>query len=216
MDAVRLWVLYPLGAYLLCSIPFGGIIGRVAAKVDVREMGSGNIGATNVAREVGVGWGLLTLVLDALKGAAPVTCAVAAGAPAGLAEVSGLAGVLGHQFSVFLRFGGGKGVATSLGVFMALEPLACALALAVFLTAFFLSDIVSLGSIAACLSVPVFLGILGGPMERIVAAGAVAALIVAAHRSNIGRILRGEERRWRRDRGGQPRRSRRPSSSSSE
>ena len=102
------WILYPLLAFLMGSIPFGRIIGRAAAQIDVKEVGSRNIGATNVAREVGLGWGVTTLVLDALKGAAPVLL-VTAGIrdPGGEAELCGLAAVAGHQFSPFLGFRGG-------------------------------------------------------------------------------------------------------------
>ncbi|MFO7783640.1 MAG: glycerol-3-phosphate 1-O-acyltransferase PlsY [Thermodesulfobacteriota bacterium] len=210
------WVLYPLVAYLLGSIPFGRIIGKAVARVDVREKGSRNIGATNVAREVGIKWGALTLVLDALKGAAPVLVLHMGGFEGGLAELCGLAAILGHQFSVFLGFRGGKGVATALGIFFALEPFACGAALGVFLVVVLLTDIISLGSIAASCSVPLFIFLFSGPIERIGVAVAVSVLIVIAHRENIGRIIRGEERRWKRDVKDHPRRSRSPSSSSSE
>ncbi len=210
------WVLYPLVAYLLGSIPFGRIIGKAVARVDVRETGSRNIGATNVAREVGIKWGLLTLVLDALKGAVPVAIAGMMSPQVGLAELCGLAAIIGHQFSVFSGFRGGKGVATALGIFFALEPIACGAALGVFLVVVLVTDIVSLGSIAASLSVPLFIFIFSGPVERIIVAVAVGILIVIAHRENIGRIGRGEERHWKGDLNGHPRRSNRPSSSSSE
>ncbi|MCF8060951.1 MAG: glycerol-3-phosphate 1-O-acyltransferase PlsY [Deltaproteobacteria bacterium] len=211
------WLLYPLLAFLLGSIPFGRIIGRAAARIDVQEVGSRNIGATNVAREVGLGWGVMTLVLDALKGAAPVLVVVAMGAePVGLAEVCGLAAVAGHQFSPFLRFHGGKGVATALGVFLAMEPIACGVALAAFVVVVAVSDAVSLGSMTAACCIPLYLVLSGGSTERIAVSAAVAGLILLAHRENIGRLLRGEERRWRKDRRAQPRRSRSRSSSSSE
>jgi len=210
------WFVYPLLAFVLGSIPFGRIIGRAAARVDVREVGSRNIGATNVAREVGLRWGVATLVLDALKGAAPVLVLGAVTGAPGLAELCGLAAVGGHQFSPFLGFQGGKGVATALGVFLAMEPLACAAALAVFLIVVALSDIISLGSMSAACCIPLFLALWGGSGARIAVAAAVAALILFAHRENMGRILRGEERRWRGHPEGQPRRSRRRSSSSSE
>ena len=211
------WFLYPLLAFLLGSIPFGRIIGRAAAHIDVKEVGSRNIGATNVAREVGLRWGVATLVLDGLKGAAPVLLVGAvAGDAAGPAEVCGLAAVAGHQFSPFLGFHGGKGVASALGVFLAMEPMACAAALGVFLLVVVLSDTISLGSLSAACSIPLFLLLTGGPAERILVSLAVAGLILLAHRENIGRIVRGEERRWRGDGAVQPRRSRRRSSSSSE
>lgn len=211
------WFLYVLVAFLLGSIPFGRIIGRAAAQVDVQEVGSRNIGATNVAREVGLRWGVATLMLDALKGAAPVLLVTAViPDPGGLAELCGLAAVAGHQFSPFLGFRGGKGVATALGVFLAMEPLACATALGVFLLVVALSDMISLGSMSAACCVPLFLLLTGGSAERILVSLAVATLILLAHRENIGRIVRGEERRWRGERAAQPKRSRRRSSSSSE
>jgi glycerol-3-phosphate acyltransferase PlsY len=210
------WFVFPLLSFLLGSIPFGRIIGRAAARIDVREVGSRNIGATNVAREVGLGWGVATLVLDGLKGAVPVVVVTAVSVGPGLAEACGLAAVAGHQFPPFLRFRGGKGVAAALGVFLAMEPLACAAALGVFLVVVRVSDMISLGSMAAACGVPLFLLLSGASAGRILVALAVAGLIVVAHRENIGRILRGQERRWSRDRQAQPRRSSSRSSSSSE
>lgn len=211
-----LWILCPLAAYLLGAIPFGRIIGKAVARVDVRESGSRNIGATNVAREVGLKWGVLTLILDAFKGAAPVFVVDMWGLGVGLAELCGLAAILGHQFPVFLGFRGGKGVATALGIFFAIEPVACVGALGVFLLVVFLTDIVSLGSIAASVSVPLFIFLFGGTIERVGVALGIAILIVIAHRENVGRIGRGQERHWKRDMKDHPRRSSNPSSSSSE
>jgi len=194
-----IWIFIPLAAYLVGAVPFGRIIARAAAQIDIRERGSGNIGATNVAREVGMKWGLLTLVLDGIKGAVPVVGVAAfQGEVTGLAEAAGLAAIVGHQFSVFLGLRGGKGVATALGFFAALEPLVTVGALVVFLVAVGVTDYVSSGSMAAAGSVPVFLCLCGGSYERIAVAAAVAALIVLAHRENIGRLIRGEERKWRR------------------
>jgi glycerol-3-phosphate acyltransferase PlsY len=180
------WFLFPLLAFLLGSVPFGRIIGRAAAQIDVQEVGSRNVGATNVAREVGLRWGVATLALDALKGAVPVLVVAAVSAGPALAELCGLAAVVGHQCSPFLGFHGGKGVATALGVFLAMEPLACGVALAVFLLAVGISDMISLGSMTAAVSVPLFLLLTGGTSTRILVSLAVAALIVLAHRENIG------------------------------
>ena len=211
------WILFPLGAYLLGAVPFGRIIAKAVASIDIRTQGSGNIGATNVARELGLKWGALTLALDGFKGAVPVLLAEVLGGEApGLAEAAGIAAIVGHQFSVFLGFRGGKGVATALGVFGAMEPVATAAALLVFLAAVAVTDHVSVGSMAASLAVPVILALTGGGVERVVMAFAVSGLILAAHRENIGRLARGEERGWRRDRSDQEKRSRRPSNSSSE
>jgi acyl phosphate:glycerol-3-phosphate acyltransferase len=134
----------------------------------------------------------------------------------GLSEAAGIAAVVGHQFSLFMGFRGGKGVATALGVFTALEPVITAAALVVFLAAVAATDHVSVGSMAASLAMPVILALTGGGVERVAMAMAIAGLIVVAHRENIGRLARGEERRWRRERADQERRSRRRSISSSE
>lgn len=192
------WVLIPVSAYMLGSIPFGRLIGIIVAHVDVRKRGSFNIGATNVAREVGVKWGALTLVLDALKGAGVVVFVKAAGFEGGLAELCGFAAVIGHQFSVFQGFRGGKGVSTALGVFLALEPAATLAAAVIFLAAMLVFDMVSVGSICWCCSLPAFVWLFGGELERIALGVAVGALIIVAHRENIRRIIRGKERRWKR------------------
>ncbi len=195
------WILWPAVAFVMGAVPFGRIIGKAVARVDVREVGSRNIGATNVAREVGTGWGVVTLILDALKGGLPVLVAATLGrGGVGLAEVSGLAAMVGHQYSPFLGFRGGKGVATALGVFLAMDPVACLPALVVFVSVVLLWDMVSLGSMIAACTVPVSLMILGGGWERVVVGAAVAGLIVVAHRENVRRIVRGNERRWTRDR----------------
>ena len=192
------WAACAVLSYVLGSIPFGRVIGERVARIDVRQCGSGNIGATNVARHLGLGWGVATLVLDALKGAAPV---VAAGALAegarGLPEACGLAAVLGHQFSVFLRFGGGKGVATALGVFCALQPLACAGAIVIFLAVVAAFGYVSLGSLAAAWCIPILMGGMGGSPERIAVGLIAAALITIRHHKNIERLIKGEETRWK-------------------
>jgi len=211
-----LWIVFLLAAYLLGAVPFGRIIGKRVARIDIRKQGSGNIGATNVARELGLGWGILTLVLDAAKGAIPVIAALAIGGERGLAEGAGLAAIVGHQFSVFIGFRGGKGVATALGIFAVLEPGITVAALGVFLAVVAVTDHVSMGSMATSCGMPLGIALSGGPLERIAAAAVMAGLIVWAHRENIVRLLHGEERGWRRGPEGQPRRSRRRSNSSSE
>lgn len=186
-------------SYLVGGVPFGRLIGQGVARVDVREGGSGNIGATNVARQVGAGWGVVTLLLDAMKGVLPVAASRAAFPEAsGLPEAAGVAAVVGHQFSVFLRFNGGKGVATALGMFAALAPIASLLAVLVFLAAARLTRYVSLGSMVAACSMPVFLACTGYAWWTVVAALGVAGLVVLRHRGNIGRLVRGEEPRFRR------------------
>jgi glycerol-3-phosphate acyltransferase PlsY len=192
-------IVFALISYLIGSIPFGRTLGLAVAKIDVRDGGSGNIGATNVARQIGIKWGLLTLALDGFKGAAPVLAAGAFyGEVTGIQEVAGLAAILGHQFSIFLNFRGGKGVATALGMFCALEPAVCGIIAVVFLITVAASNYVSLGSIIAAMTLPVVLAINGSGVERIGVGVAAALLIVLRHKDNIGRLIKGNESRLRR------------------
>ena len=192
-------------AYLLGSIPFGYLIVRLRGGGDVRETGSGGTGATNVTRRAGRAAGVLTLALDALKGAAAVIIARSL-----LADDFGvnwwvvaaaLAAVAGHVFPVWLRFRGGKGVATGLGVFLSLAPLAVLCALPVFVLVVWATRYVSLGSMVAAALLPVFVWLLGrrgaglGPVLTAAAAG--AAFIIFMHRANVGRLLRGTENKWK-------------------
>ena len=191
-------------AYLLGSIPFGYLLVRLSVGGDVRETGSGGTGATNVTRRAGKGVGVLTLLLDFLKGSAAV---LVAGAVLGAGEgaqwwacAAGGAAVLGHVFPVWLRFRGGKGVATGLGVFILLAPLATLCALAVFVAVVWLWRYVSLGSIVAASVLPPAVWALGAlglgdraPTPLLLLSVLGAALIVLMHRANVGRLLRGEE-----------------------
>lgn len=198
------WVLFIVGAYLAGSIPFGAFIARIVARIDITQHGSGNIGATNVARSVGLKWGILTLVLDALKGFGPAALfqshfgGVDGGpAPAlGLAAVA-LASLVGHQFSVFGRFRGGKGVATALGAYLAISPLACLAGLAVFIVVVRIWDFVSLGSMTAALLGPLLFWLLDGRGPIILSGGIMALLICFQHRQNIRRLIKGTESKWR-------------------
>jgi glycerol-3-phosphate acyltransferase PlsY len=189
-------------AYLLGSIPFGAMIGRFIGNVDVSKVGSGNIGATNVAREVGLKWGLVTLVVDALKGFMPVALAYHSIGPAvdtteGLVGIVGMAALLGHQFPIYNRFKGGKGIATGLGVFLALSPMACLFSGTVFVVMVILWGYISLGSILAALGLPLWLLILGHSKQFVLFSLVIALLITFLHRGNIQRLLQGNERRWR-------------------
>ena len=193
-------------AYLLGSIPFGYLLVRLSGGGDVRETGSGWTGATNVTRRAGKSVGILTLLLDALKGMAAVFVARAV---LGVWDewwvcAAAVAAVLGHVFPVWLRFRGGKGVATGLGVFLVLAPLATVCALVVFVAVVWLWRYVSLGSIVAAVVLPLAVWALSAvglsdraatPVLAVAATG--AALIVFMHRANIGRLLRGEESRWK-------------------
>jgi len=222
------WCLKPAAvigiAYLLGSIPFGYLIVRVTEGADVRETGSGGTGATNVSRRAGKGAGIVTLFLDALKGAAAVVIAklilgeqglMASGQLAlgrtGLTEqdvywwiaAAAIAVILGHIFPVWLRFRGGKGVATAVGVFLLLTPIAVAMAVLVFVVVVTLTRYVSLGSILAAVAIPLFVFFQHAlilpvePLAPIMSAAVTgAALIVLAHRENIGRLVRGNESKF--------------------
>jgi glycerol-3-phosphate acyltransferase PlsY len=191
-------------AYLLGSIPFGYLLVRLRGGGDVRETGSGGTGATNVTRRAGKSVGILTLLLDALKGMAAVLFARAVlgvGAEWWVCAAA-VAAVLGHVFPVWLRFRGGKGVATGLGVFLILAPLATACALVVFVAVVWLWRYVSLGSMTAAAVLPLAVWAFSAvglsdrsaaPVLAVAVTG--AALIVFMHRANIGRLLRGEESR---------------------
>jgi len=197
MEHPPLWAAaaWMLGAYLCGSGPFGWSAFRLLRGGDTRDHGSGNIGATNLMRFCGKGWAAAVLLLDALKGAAPVLGARLAGAPSWLQAAVAIAAVLGHCYTLFLRFRGGKGVATGLGVFAALAPLAVLCSLAAFAVVAVPTRIVSLGSVTAAVTAPLWMWLLGyGP--AFVAAGACcAALLVWRHRSNISRLLAGSESR---------------------
>jgi len=180
------------------SIPFSFLLARFMAGVDIRSVGSGNIGATNLARALGPRIGAAGLLLDLLKGTAAVLLARAAGGPGAGGDPGVLAGgaaIVGHMYTPFLGFKGGKGVATGAGVFALLAPWAMLASLVVFGLATGLSRMVSVGSILAAVALPIAAHCLGAarPIETL--AALVAILVVARHRSNLTRILRGEERR---------------------
>ena len=178
-----------VASYLLGAIPFGLLVGR-ARGVDPRQAGSGNIGATNVARTAGFGWGLLTFALDFAKGAvAPIGAALGAPGLAWLPAAAGLAALLGHVFPVYLGFKGGKGVATAAGVFAALAPLPLVIALAGFGAVAGLTRVVALGSMASALALVIACFATGTPWAARGLAIAAAALIFARHASNIRRLV---------------------------
>ncbi len=184
-------------SFLFGSIPFGYVIGKLKG-VDVRNYGSGNIGATNVSRVLGKKYGVLVLFLDALKGAIPVGVLKIAGYPLELQVFAGFLAILGHCFSPFLKFKGGKGVATGLGVFLVVSPLVTLIAAFVFFTVFFSTRYVSLSSIVAALSFPVVFKLLKNPPPSVsLLLFLTAFTVVAKHHQNIKRLLRGEEKRYR-------------------
>jgi glycerol-3-phosphate acyltransferase PlsY len=182
-------------AYLCGSVPFGLLVAR-ARGVDPRQVGSGNIGATNVARALGKRTGALVLLLDALKGFGPVLGARLywPGRPE-IAAGAGLAAILGHVFPIWLKLHGGKGVATGLGVFLALSPIATAVAAALFAAIYATKRIVSIGSIAAATALPIAMLVRGEPLPFVLCGAAVWLLVLVRHRTNIQRLVRREERK---------------------
>ncbi len=201
-------VLILIAAYLLGSIPFGYLIVRAQAGSDVRETGSGGTGATNVSRLAGKRAGIMTLVLDAAKGALAVY--LACRFLASESEVNywvaaaAIVAVIGHIFPMWLGFRGGKGVATGVGVFLALSPLALAGAALIFLVVVLTTRYVSLGSITATVAFPVCVWLLARfvkPVEGLDAIMTAAivggALIIFMHRANIGRLLSGTESKFK-------------------
>lgn len=183
--------------YLLGAIPFGLVIGK-SRGVDIRNAGSGNIGATNVMRVVGKSWGILTLVLDALKGlVAALVLPILAGdaGPEWLPLACGCAAILGHSFPVYLKFKGGKGVATSAGVLLGVAPAAFGIGIAVFLILFGLFRYVSLGSIGAAVAVPVASYVLNGLTLVTQVLVVLAVVVIWRHKENIRRLMAGTENR---------------------
>lgn len=185
-----------LGGYLLGSIPFGVVLARRRG-VDVREKGSGNIGATNVARTVGKKLGLIVLLLDAAKGALPLATYIGLDWPTTASPyapvVIGLAPILGHCFSPWLRFAGGKGVATSLGVILVAEAWIAGAAVLLFAAVYALTRIVSLSSLsAAALTTALFFWDGPGPSYAAMSAGATLIIFVQ-HRGNLRRLIEKRE-----------------------
>jgi acyl phosphate:glycerol-3-phosphate acyltransferase len=191
-----------VAGYLLGSIPFGYLLVRAFRGADVRTTGSGNIGATNVARTSPI-LGLLTLVFDALKGIAAVGLALTMfPGDRTVAFVAALAAISGHVFPVWLRFRGGKGVATGVGSFLLLTPKAILLAMAVFVAMMAMFRYVSLASVTAAATLPVFALLLreGPSSAQIVLLATSSALIILKHRQNIRRLLAGVEPKFRANR----------------
>jgi glycerol-3-phosphate acyltransferase PlsY len=184
--------LLTVAAYLCGSLPTGLWLGRRAG-VDVRRSGSGNIGATNVARTAGLRLAILTLSGDVAKGFVPAMAAGALIPDQRLVALVGLAAFFGHLFSVFARFSGGKGVATAFGVFLALAPAAAGLAALLFAAVASVTRYASVASIVAAASLPLLCVALGGAAPVNFAAVCVATAIVIRHRENLSRLARGTE-----------------------
>ena len=185
------WILI---GYAFGSVPFAFLLARRAG-IDVRVAGSGNVGAANVLRTTGTQLGVLVMSLDILKGVATVLLAsTVEGTPSAMAA-AGSAAVVGHIYPVWLRFHGGKGVAVAAGVFGVLAPFATMAAAAVFLVVVWTSRVISLGSLAATVTLPSVVLLMRAPAAIVAAATGTGALILFRHRANVRRILRGTERR---------------------
>ena len=184
-------------AYVIGSIPFGVVVGKLFYHVDVREHGSGNVGTTNVFRVLGKKAGVAVLVCDMLKGYIPAFIAAyfLRETDPWLVIFIAAAPVVGHMYSVFLKGRGGKGVATGAGVVIALIPLAGGIIAVVWISLILITRYVSLASLVATLLVPVFVFALGDPLPYLIAAVLVTVGIFWAHRGNIKRLLDGTENR---------------------
>jgi glycerol-3-phosphate acyltransferase PlsY len=181
-----------LAGYLAGSVPFAFLLARRAG-IDVRRVGSRNVGAANVLRNTGLGRALVVTALDIGKGAAAVAFAFASNGGFGVAALAGAAAVVGHIYPVWLRFHGGKGVAVAAGVFAVLTPLATFIAITLFLVTVSLTRYVSLGSVAATIALPPAAWLTGAPGVVVGAAGGSAALILFRHRTNLRRLTQGTE-----------------------
>jgi glycerol-3-phosphate acyltransferase PlsY len=199
------FILTALLAYLLGSVPTGFLVGK-ASGIDIRTIGSGNIGATNVFRALGTPAGVFVLLADALKGwlavavVANLCCNWAAPSAGATARewfriVAGVCAILGHNYTCWLYFKGGKGIATSAGVLVALVPYALLIILAIWVVVFAAMRYVSLASICAAGALPLATWLTGGSVRLIIITAAMAALAIYKHRSNIRRLLAGTENR---------------------
>jgi glycerol-3-phosphate acyltransferase PlsY len=197
-------VVFGVGAYLLGSVPFGLLVG-LARGVDVRKVGSGNIGATNVFRTVGKSWGSLAFFLDAAKGFVPaalfpLVLAKLTGAEVGAGHklLFGCLAIVGHNWPVFLKFKGGKGIATSAGALLGFAPLELGVGVLTWVALFLITRYVSVASIAAALAIPVTGWIHGDPSRPLLPGVLTGLGLVAVlrHRANIRRLMNGTESRF--------------------
>lgn len=188
-----------LASYLLGAIPTSYLVSRTVAGIDLREHGSKNLGATNLYRVLGWRYAVPVGLFDALKGVVPVLAFAPRIAPSQLVALAcGIAAVIGHVFSVFVRFKGGKGVATAAGAIAALHPLALGGCVLIWAAIVYLSGYVSLGSVTAAAALPILVAITEPDVSATVLAidTALVAAIIWFHRANIGRLLKGTEHRF--------------------
>jgi glycerol-3-phosphate acyltransferase PlsY len=197
------YIVTALAAYLLGSIPTGYLVAK-AKGIDIRNVGSGNIGATNVFRILGKGAGIFVLLADAAKGFFAVFLASKVLPQLGISSavlekhliVAGVAAILGHNYTCFLKFKGGKGIATTAGVLIALTPCAFLIVLAVFILVVAVSRYISLASITAAFCLPFAVWVLKGSPTMIGIMAALGGLAIYKHKANIGRLLNGTENRF--------------------
>jgi acyl phosphate:glycerol-3-phosphate acyltransferase len=197
-----------VGSYLLGSIPFGYLAGRLIG-IDIRQAGSGNVGATNVVRVLGKRYGYPVFALDVLKGfgAVKISMLIAAGwlsewnSPEIFGILAGVSSVLGHLYPPWLKFKGGKGVATSAGALLALTPIATLVGVGIWIVVFWLTRYVSLASITAAVVLPIVILVISEDQNKkplIYSSACVATIVVWRHRSNLSRLIRGTESRFTR------------------
>jgi glycerol-3-phosphate acyltransferase PlsY len=190
-DAMLPWILF---GYAVGSVPFAYLLARRAG-IDVRVAGSGNVGAANVLRTTGTPMGVMVMALDICKGALTVLAAHQAAGSINSMAAAGAAAIVGHIYPVWLRFHGGKGVAVAAGVFSVLAPVATMAAAIVFFLTAWLSRVVSIGSVAATVTLPSLAWLSGAPPQTLAAALGTGTLILFRHRTNLRRIMNGTERR---------------------
>lgn len=188
------WVIAIVAGYLIGSIPFALLLGRRHG-IDIRYVGSGNVGATNVLRAVGARAAMVTLLLDAAKGTIAVFIARQVADETSVAVLAALASIVGHVSPVWLRFRGGKGVATAAGAFGVLAPFALGVAMVAFGLTVWLTRFVSLGSIVAAATLVCVLVVTGSPLVVTGGAAIAALVIVVGHRENVARLIAGTEHR---------------------
>jgi glycerol-3-phosphate acyltransferase PlsY len=188
-------VLPVLLGYGLGSLPLGYLVASRAKGIDLRRVGSGNVGATNAYRSAGLAAALIVVLVDVAKGASSVFFAARFASGAADPVAAGVAAVIGHVYPVWLRFHGGKGVATACGVFWMLAPLATAISATVFVVVVWITRYVSLGSLIATMALPPLAWFTDKSIPVVVGAGLAAMLIVQRHRANIARLQQGVERR---------------------
>jgi acyl phosphate:glycerol-3-phosphate acyltransferase len=185
-----------LVSYLLGSISFGYIITKKIKGVDIRKLGSGNTGATNISRVVGTKYAVLVLILDALKGLAAILLSSYLSGEMWVILLCGLTVIAGHNWPVFFAFKGGRGAATTLGVFLGLAPIATVIVFAIFILVIMITRYVSLGTIVAAIAIPVSMFILKYDTGYIIFGLAVCFILIWKHIPNIKRLMKGKESKW--------------------